>query len=71
MILDGHKDKRRNVILTFLNHEYEVTGGLASARHLNVTFCPSALVTTRLGSSLAKCTDTLGGSIGKNKTKLK
>lgn len=51
------------VELTFLNQAYELTGGRASARHLNVTFCPSALVTKRLGSSFAKCTDTVGGSV--------
>lgn len=58
---NGQKN-RRSLILTFLNHEYDVTGGRASARHLNVTFWLSALVTTRLGSSLAKCTETVGGS---------
>lgn len=49
-------------LLTFLNHEYSETGGLASARHLSVTFSRSARVTIRLGSSLARCTDTVGAS---------
>lgn len=58
--------------LTFLNHEYDVTGGLASALHFNVTFSCSDLVTVRLGSSFDSCTDTVGGSINgkiKNLTK--
>lgn len=48
--------------LTFLNHPNVVTGGRASARHFKVTFSPSALVMLRLGSSLAKWTETFGGS---------
>lgn len=50
--------------LTFLNHPNDSAGGLASARHFNVTFSRSARIITRLGigSSLAKCTDTMGAS---------
>lgn len=50
-------------ILTFLNQPKEETGGRASARHFNVTFSPSERVTTRLGSSLARWTETVGGSV--------
>lgn len=42
----------------------ESAGGLASERHFIVTFSRSARTMRRLGmgSSLAKCTDTLGAS---------
>jgi len=49
-------------VLTFLYHPNDVTGGRASARHFKVTFCPSALVIFRLGSSFARWTETVGGS---------
>lgn len=55
------KDK----ILTFLYHPYESAVGFASARHFNVTLSRSARMITRFGtgSSLAKCTETLGASV--------
>lgn len=60
--MEPHKQKPARKILTFLYQEKDVTGGRASARHLSVTFSPSARVMTRLGSSLARCTDTTGSS---------
>lgn len=52
-------------ILTFLNHPNDSDGGFALARHFNVTFSRSARIITRFGtgSSLAKCTDTMGASV--------
>lgn len=53
-------------IVTFLYHPKLLasTGGLAFARHFSVTFSCSERIIRRLGigSSLAKCTDTLGAS---------
>lgn len=53
------------VELTFLNHPNDSDAGLASARHFNVTFSRSARIIIRAGtgSSLAKCTDTIGASV--------
>lgn len=73
----SHKNKRKidrrrkqeNGIFTFLYHPklFESTGGFASARHFNVTFSFSGRIIKRLGigSSLAKCIDTLGASKSK------
>lgn len=59
----SHKWKRNSRQLTFLYQPNVVTGGRASARHFRVTLSPSALVIFRLGSSFAKWTETVGGSV--------
>lgn len=64
--------RKTKIKITFLNHRNNSAGGFASARHFNVTLSLSGRIIKRLGigSSFAKCTETLGASEN-SKTKRK